>query len=315
MLVALLELLIFGLAVAATIALANGLHHVPGIRRRLRQPAVATPSSADSVLKQQESLNPVLRWVKRATADENPKTRQKLIRDLSLAGFDRPSAPIWYTIVRFLLAICLPLAYLLFRSSPGQSQAGASLVFWALALSGVGLYAPRSFIDRRAEARRAQLEREFPDVLDLLVVCMEAGLGLESAFVRVAHEMRESHPRIAEEFARVSEELRAGRGRAEALRAMAERAGVTGVTSFAALVIQTEALGVSVGQTLRTYSGEMRETRFLKAEERAMRIPVLMTVPLIACILPVIITALLLPPVIDVIRTVLPALAGNSGGG
>ena len=148
-----------------------------------------------------------------------------------------------------------------------------------------------------------------------MVVCVEAGLSLNAAFVRVGQEMKESHPRIAEEFAHVSEELRAGRGLAETLRAMGDRSDVSGVKSFAALVIQTESLGVSIAQTLRTYSIEMRETRFFKAEEKAMRIPVLMTIPLVMCILPVVVAAVMLPASIDVIRNVIPALLGHQGGG
>jgi tight adherence protein C len=178
----------------------------------------------------------------------------------------------------------------------------------------VGLIAPRSFIDRRAASRRTRLEFEFPDALDLMVVCVEAGLSLEAAFVRVGQEVDSSHPRIAQEFGRVSEELRAGRIRADALRAMSDRADVAGVRSFTNLLIQTEALGTSIAQTLRTYSVEMRDGRLLRAEEKALRIPVLMTVPLVACILPVIITSLLLPAIIDVVRTLLPALMASHGG-
>jgi len=109
----------------------------------------------------------------------------------------------------------------------------------------------------------------------------------------------------------MSDELRAGRSRADALRNLADRADVDAVKSFVALLIQTDSLGTSVGQTLKTYAAEMREHRFLRAEEKAMRIPVLMTIPLVACILPVIVTALLLPPIIDVIRTLVPALKGH----
>ena len=144
-----------------------------------------------------------------------------------------------------------------------------------------------------------------------MVVCVEAGLGLEAAFVRVAAEVKESHPRIAEEFGRLSDELSAGRGRAEALRALADRLNVDSIRSFVALLIQTDLLGVSIGQSLRTYSAEMRESRFMKAEEKAMRIPVLMTLPIVACFMPVIIVALLLPPAIDVVRTLIPALSAN----
>ena len=146
-----------------------------------------------------------------------------------------------------------------------------------------------------------------------MVVCVEAGLGMEAAFMRVAREVRESHPRVARELDLVSQELRAGRTRAEALRNLGERTAVPAVRSFAALLIQTDTLGASIGQTLRVYSKELRETRFMNAEEKAMRIPVLMTIPLVACILPVIMTALLLPGIIDVIRVGLPALRGAGG--
>jgi tight adherence protein C len=185
------------------------------------------------------------------------------------------------------------------------------MIVAVLILSAIGFIGPRAFVDNRANGRRTQLEYEFPDALDLMVVCMEAGLGIEAAFVRVGSETVRSHPLISNEINRCSQEFRAGRSRADALRAMASRTMVDAVRSFVALLIQTDALGTSVGQTLKTYADEMREHRFLRAEEKAMRIPVLLTVPLVACILPVIIVSLLLPPAIDVMRTLLPALTGH----
>ena len=192
-----------------------------------------------------------------------------------------------------------------------KPAAGFALAFWPLVLCAVGLLAPSRFLANRAAARQTQLEYEFPDALDLMVVCVEAGLGLDAAFVRVGREIGNSHPRIAEEFGRVADQLRAGRARPDALRAMADRTGASSVKSFVALLIQTEALGSGIAQTLRIFSTEMRQTRFLKAEEKAMRIPVVMTVPLILCILPVIVTAALLPAMIDVVRVVLPAMSGH----
>jgi tight adherence protein C len=281
------------------------------VRRRLADPAVAPTLGTGSVLKGDKVRNPFLLWVQSSSSLSDTKDRAKLRRDLALAGFDNPAAPIWYVIARFTLAIGLPLLFLLSQSLFAKPLTGVGLIFGALALCGLSLIVPRAFVDNRATARKDQMEHEFPDALDLMVVCVEAGLGLEAAFVRVGHEVQESHPRIAEEFNRVSQEFRAGRGRADALRAMADRTDVDPVKSFVALLIQTDALGTSIGQTLRTYSDEMRDHRFLKAEEKAMRIPVLMTVPLVACILPVIVMALLLPPMIDVMRQLLPALSGG----
>jgi len=156
-----------------------------------------------------------------------------------------------------------------------------------------------------------RIEHQFPDALDLIMVCVEAGLGLEAAFLRVGHETKESHPEISREFGALADELGAGRGRTDALRAMGERLDVEAIKAFVALLVQTEALGVSIAQSLRTYSAEMRETRLLRAEEKALRIPVLMTVPLVACFMPVMIVALLLPPAIDLVRTLLPTLRGQ----
>jgi tight adherence protein C len=263
------------------------------------------------VLKTNTVTNPFLSWVQSFTSLNHPKDRGKLQKTLSLAGFESVAAPAIYVAVRYGLAMGLPLCFVVAQKFVATPVTGVGLIGGALGLCGLGLVAPSSVVDRLAGARKARLEHEFPDALDLMVVCIDAGLGLESAFVRVGQEIGESHPRVTAEFNRVSEEMSAGRGRAEALRAMADHAQVDSLTSFAALLIQTEALGVSIGQTMRTFSQEMRETRLLKAEEKAMRIPVLMTVPLVACVLPVVIAALLLPPILDVLRNVLPAMAGH----
>ena len=309
------EILTFFFLIAVTLAVSNIIAHFSSQRRRLGQPASAGSQSEQRLLKGWKISNPFLIWVQSSTSIGDSKERQKLVLELANAGFTHPAAPIWYVIFRFAMAIGLPLGLLLIRGLFAEQMKESVLIFWTLALCGAGLLAPSAFISRRAGKRRAELEREFPDALDLMVVCVEAGLSLDAAFVRVGQEMRESHPRIADEFARISEELRAGRSLSDTLRAMGDRSDVNGVKSFAALVIQTETLGVSIAQTLRTYSVEMRETRFLKAEEKAMRIPVLMTIPLVMCILPVVVTAVMLPVSIDVIRNVIPALLGHHGGG
>lgn len=282
------------------------------VRRRLGREEVSGPQLAErSVLRDRKVSHPFLLWVQSATAGGEGKEAQKLRADLSLAGFDQPSAPIWYVIIRFSLAIGAPMLLIAGAAMAGRPLTGLGAFIFPLAVCGAGLIAPKAVLDNRAGARREQLEHEFPDALDLMVVCVEAGLGLEAAFVRVAAEVKESHPRIAEEFTRLADELSAGRGRAEALRALADRLNVDSIRAFVALLIQTDQLGVSIGQSLRTYSAEMRESRFMKAEEKAMRIPVLMTMPIVACFMPVIMVALLLPPAIDVIRTLMPALSGR----
>jgi len=284
------------------------------MRRRLsEQVAGQTQASASraGIMRSTGVTNPFLLWVQRSTALQTSADGNKLRRDLALAGIDHPAAPIMYVIARFSLAIGLPLGFLLLQQLAAKPVVGAPLILGALGLCGMGLIVPRALVDNRANARKTQLEQEFPDALDLMVVCVEAGLGLEAAIVRVGREVHESHPRISEEFGRVAQELAAGRGRADALRALADRTDVDSVKSFVALLIQTDTLGTSIGQTLRTYSDEMRKHRILRAEEKAMRVPVLLTIPLVACILPVIVTSLMLPAIIDVIRKLLPAMSGG----
>jgi tight adherence protein C len=307
-----IDLFTFAFVATAAWAALRGVETMWDVRRRLAQGSAEPPSAKAGALLRPEGVNnPVLRWVQSSSSLSDTKDRAKLRHELSLAGIDHPTAPVWYVICRFGLAVGLPLLFLLSQQLFAKPMTGFGLIVGALALCGLGLVAPRLILNNRVTARRETLEHEFPDALDLMVVCVEAGLGLEAAFIRVGEEIAESHPRMSNEFNRVSDELRAGRGRADAWRSMADRTNVDAIKSFVALLIQTDSLGTSIGQTLRSYSVEMRQHRFLKAEEKAMRIPVLMTIPLVACILPVIITALLLPPIIDVMRTLAPALAGH----
>ncbi|HTX50476.1 MAG TPA: type II secretion system F family protein [Caulobacteraceae bacterium] len=307
----LIEVFTFAFVVVFTYAAVRGVDVFMTVRRRLGSNVAQSQAPTGSLIRDQNVKNPFLRWVQSSSSLSEEKDRTKLRRDLSMAGFDHPAAPVWYIIVRFAVAVGLPIAFLLCQPLLPSPMTGLPLILGALLLCAIGLILPRAVVDNRAGARREQLEIEFPDALDLMVVCVEAGLGLEAAFVRVGEDVQRSHPRIAEAFNRVSQEFRAGRSRADALRAMADRNDVDTLKSFVALLVQTETLGASIGQTLRTYAGEMREHRFLRAEEKAMRIPVLLTLPLVACILPVIVTALLLPPILDVSRTLVPALAGH----
>jgi len=309
----LLLAVIFLAAVGSSYWLLDRLETNVLVNRRLRRGGGggSDVNAASSVIKDDRVSNRLLAWVQSSTSLKDDVDRRKMSELLFRAGFESPSAPIWFFIARFGLAIGLPLIFLVSQMLSAEPYGTTKLAVVAVVLCGAGLIAPRAVVDRMAESRRAQLQQQFPDALDLMVVCIEAGLGMEAAFVRVGQEVRESHPRIATEFGVLSQELRAGRTRVEALRNLGERTDVPAIRSFSALLIQTDALGTSVGQTMRTYSQEMRQDRLLKAEEKAMRIPVLMTIPLVACILPVVVTALLLPGMIDMVREGLPALKGG----
>lgn len=227
-----------------------------------------------------------------------------------IQGPPAEAAPRIYTLVRLMSVVGLPVLTLLLLKLSGSSPGIMRLYFTLMIAAVIGLYFPSLFVTAKADRRQQALINAFPDALDLMLVCVEAGLGLEAAFSRVGQEMTSSHPLLAELFGTVVLELRAGRSREDALRRMADRAGADEIRAFSTLLIQSTLLGSSIAQTLRVYAAEMRERRRMRAEEKAHRLPVLLSIPLVACMLPVMIGVLMLPAVIRVMRTVLPAMKG-----
>lgn len=234
-----------------------------------------------------------------------------LRRKLVSAGYTAPHAPRVYTLIRLITVVALPLLVLMFFWRTGSTPSLFKLYVFVTIGALLGLYLPSLFIRVRADRRQREIINGFPDALDLMLVCVEAGLGLDAAFARVGMETTASHPRLAEQFGAVVLELRAGRSHEDALRRMADRSGADEIRAFATLLIQSTKLGSSVATTLRVYAAEMRERRRMRAEEKAHRLPVLLSVPLVGCMLPVMIGVLMLPAVIRIMRQLLPALAGG----
>jgi tight adherence protein C len=230
---------------------------------------------------------------------------------LAEAGYTSAHAARVYSLVRLGLVIGLPV--LLFGAMwLGDTRPTLFRLYLYGSMSALaGLYFPSLFIRAKAARRQQEILNGFPDALDLLLVCVEAGLGLEAALSRVGMEMTRSHPLLAEQFGAVVLELRAGRSHEDALRRMADRSGSEEIRGFATLLVQSSKLGSSIAQTLRTYSAEMRERRRLRAEEKAHRLPVLLSVPLVCFMLPCMIGVLMLPAVLRVIRQVFPAMGGG----
>lgn len=241
------------------------------------------------------------------TDTKSDALREKLLA----AGYESPAAPRLYTLLRLVLVIALPSLMVLLFVSGGDELSFVKLYIFGSLAALFGLFVPALFIGARAGRRREGMINQFPDCLDLMLVCVEAGLGLEAALDRVAREMVRSHPLVAHLLASATMRLRAGASREEALRRMADDARVDEIRSFSALLIQSDKLGTSISTTLRVYSAEMRERRKMRAEEKAHRLPVLISIPLVVCMLPVMIGTLMLPAAIRVIRDLVPALAGG----
>lgn len=311
----LLLVALFAMVAAAAYFIASGIATRRLMRRRLTEdgPLDSVQSSAGTLRTDQSQSA----WLKLVNAIEKSglslvDTKDKALRQrLIAAGYTGNYAPRLYTLVRIGLVVLLPLLMLGLYRLMGSTPSVTKLYITLVIAAALGLYLPNIFIRARADRRLREIINGFPDALDLMLVCVEAGLGLEAAFARVGQEMTSSHPRLAEQLGAVVLELRAGRSREDALRRMADRAGADEIRAFATLLIQSTKLGSSVAQTMRVYASEMRERRRMRAEEKAHRLPVLLSIPLVVCMLPVMIGVLMLPAVIRTMRQVLPALAGG----
>ncbi len=234
----------------------------------------------------------------------------RLSAKLRAAGYSSPAAPRIFTLARLAMIVLLPSGYLLLALTSAEPPSFLKLYLIGSGLALLGLYLPNIYVQARVDRRREEILHGFPDCLDLLLVCVESGLGVEAAMDRVGREMVLSHPLIAQLLSITTLQLRAGASRDEAFRRLADSASVDEIRSFTTLLIQSDKLGTSISTTLRVYAAEMREKRRMRAEEKAHRLPVLISIPLVVCMLPVMIGVLMLPAIVRVVREVLPMMAG-----
>jgi tight adherence protein C len=173
---------------------------------------------------------------------------------------------------------------------------------------GFGYLFPDMFLSWRMNARQHKLRRGLPDGLDLLVICVESGLGLDQALMKVAQELRITHPELSEELQLVNLEMRIGKTRLDALRELARRTGLEDIKSLVAMLVQTDRFGTSVAQSLRVFSDDLRVKRRQRAEEMSAKTTVKMVPPLIFFIFPALMVVILGPAVLTLIRQLMPAL-------
>lgn len=226
------------------------------------------------------------------------------------AGFRRQNAFLIFYGGKSVLAIAFPVSFFLLQLSFPIPMRSIYFMFTSVALALAGFYLPNLWLLTRITVRKEQITRSLPDALDLMVVCVEAGTGLDAAIHRVGEEMRLSSKVLSNEFRLLNLELRAGKQRREALRNLALRANLEDVTSLTTLLIQTERFGTSVAQALRVHSDSMRIKRSQRAEQIAAKLPVKLLFPTILFIFPALFVAVLGPAAIRVFRTLLPTLGG-----
>ncbi|SEN37247.1 tight adherence protein C [Loktanella fryxellensis] len=166
----------------------------------------------------------------------------------------------------------------------------------------VGYLLPKYWITRRVASRKEAIEHGFPDSLDMMLVCVEAGQSLDQSILRVARELKSGFPDLAQEFEIVSQEMKAGKGKEAVLRDMSERCGVQDITSFCTVLIQSQQFGTSIGDALRVYASEMRDKRVMKAEEAANKLPTKMTLATMMLTVPPLLMILIGPSIVGITR-------------
>jgi tight adherence protein C len=261
-------------------------------------------------------------WAERVASAVKPLTKLSLPEEgwekstlrtrFMNAGWRNPAAPTLYFASKTALALGAPAFAGLAVVASGAALPGSQLLFVLLFAATVGYYLPNVVLTRIALRRKREIFESIPDALDLLTVCVEAGLSLERAMVKVAGEIHIKSVVLAQELQLVLMEMRAGFTKEKALRNFALRSGVDDVDTLVAMLIQSERFGTSVGDSLRVHSENLRGKRRVMAEECAAKIGLKLLFPLIFCIFPTLLMVLLGPAMIQISRTLGPALTGGT---
>jgi tight adherence protein C len=227
------------------------------------------------------------------------------------AGYRRKSVPIIYFASKTMLALVLPGLFLLYAGIARLELIADVALAVMLGLAMLGYYLPNVILARIIAVRKRDLFESFPDAIDLMTVCIEAGLGLDTAMSRVGEEIRLRSEALAAELHLVSLELRAGRTREQALRNLSLRTGIEEIDALVSMLIQADRFGTSIASSLRVHSDALRIARRLRAEEAAEKIAVKLLFPLIFFIFPSLLVVLMGPAFINIYRVLLPGLAGQ----
>jgi tight adherence protein C len=239
---------------------------------------------------------------------QSPKDVTVMRRRLIRAGIrDENALKILYG-AKAGLGIILPL--LVGSAVAGASTDSGNKIFMMLAAAGVGFFGPNEYVRKKAAKRQHEIAHGLANALDLLVVCVESGLGLDQAILQVSKELEHAHPEISEEFGFVNLELKAGKRRVEALRNLAERTGVDDLKKLVAVLIQADRFGTGVAQSLRAHAEFMRIQARQIAEEKAAKLGVKLIFPIFFCILPSLFIVTVGPVAMKIIRELIPMMNG-----
>jgi tight adherence protein C len=253
-------------------------------------------------------LNPLMNFLRKVGARKRPEEADaghtKQIKFLR-AGIRLENAPAIFYGLKYLFAVLLPSMFLMFRLTV-FNIVNYQLTIAIFVLSALlGYYLPNIWLRQKTDKRKERLVKTLPDALDLLVICVEAGMGLEEGINRVANEIKLTSRDLSDEFNLLNLELRAGKARKEALKNLAMRTNIEEMRNLVTLMVQADQFGTSVATTLRVYSESFRTQRMQRAEELAAKIPVKLVIPLILFIFPSLFVAILGPAIIRIFRNII----------
>lgn len=217
------------------------------------------------------------------------------------------------SLIYFAAKTLLPLVFgaLVFLALRTANQQNLTLLFYVMVSAMLGCYLPNILLHFKIRARQREIFENFPDAADLMLVCVEAGLGLDAGLTKVAEEIQIKSVALAEELHLTNLEMRAGGTREKSLKNLALRTGVEEIGTFATMLTQADKFGTSIGESLRIFSDDLRHKRQMRAEELAAKVPTKMLFPLVVCVFPSIIMVIMGPAAIQIIRTLLPMLGGG----
>ncbi|MEN3277724.1 MAG: tight adherence protein [Massilia sp.] len=295
-------LIVFGI-VCALAWLAMALFAPVALRTRLRRFIGKSDTTALESDGWVERVAKVTQPLTKLSVPEEGWEKSVLRTRFMNAGWRNPVAPTLFFASKTALALLGPATIGILVAASVIRLSGGKLLFLLLLAATIGYYLPNMALDRVVRRRKREIFETLPDALDLLTVCVEAGLSLERAFVKVAGEIHIKSVTLAQELQLVLMEMRAGFSKDKALRNFALRSGVDDIDTLVAMLIQSERFGTSVGDSLRVYSENLRNKRRLLAEECAAKIGLKLLFPLIFCIFPTLLMVLLGPAVIQLGRT------------
>jgi tight adherence protein C len=279
----------------------RNLVRIREVKMRAYAPTVAghNQSGFDRRLPRNEGAQAVSTALAKAAArfapDKMSRSSSAIREDLIQAGFHDPSALAWYYFARVLCSLALPAIVFPILIATSLADSVLKIVLPLIILALIGLVLPSLYLMRRKSKLAEEYRDGFPEFMDLLVVCVEAGIGISAAISRVTEEITKSHNNLGINLHIMALELRAGRNLTEAFEGLGHRVAIDEVRSLGSLLQQSEQLGTSLAEALRTYSKEMREKRYFRAEEKAYALPAKMVVPLGLFVFPVMMIVIMLP--------------------